>query len=83
VRTRVEFSRQKIRSRPQLAILPVQNMAPLPAQAQNLPQGRLLCLVPRLGLEPVPVRHRKDRLETLNIPDLGIPVWLKFCILGV
>ncbi len=52
VRTRVDFARQQSRSRPRLAILQMQNIAPSPAQAQNRPQGRLLCLVRALGIEP-------------------------------
>ena len=28
--------------------------------------------MPRLGLEPVPVRHRKDRLENFSVAELGL-----------
>jgi hypothetical protein len=41
--SQVEFVRQQIRSRPRLAILPLQNIAAPSTKAQNLPQGRYLC----------------------------------------
>src|SRR3989344_3220232 len=70
--SQVEFSRQKIRSRPRLAVLQMQNIAAPGTKAENLPQGRLFCLLcPGEDSNLQALRHYHLKVASLPISPPG------------